>query len=41
MDSLDIELARDPDNADPNNRDLLMVRFQKFYQTRPTKEVRA
>ncbi len=25
----------------PNNRDLFMVRFQKFYQTRATKDVRA
>jgi Rieske Fe-S protein len=41
MDALDIELARDPDNADPNNHDLFMVRFQKFYQTRSTKDVRA
>jgi Rieske Fe-S protein len=41
MDSLEFQLARDPDNADPNNRDLLLVRFQKFFQTRPTKDVRA
>lgn len=41
MDSLDLQLARDPDNADPNNHDLFMVRFQKFYQTRPEKEPRA
>jgi Rieske Fe-S protein len=41
MDSLEFQLARDPDNADPDNRDLLLVRFQKFIQTRPTKDVRA
>ena len=41
MDALAIELARDPDNADPDNRDLFMVRFQKFYQTRATKDVKA
>ncbi len=41
MDSLELELARDPDNADPNNRDLFMVRFQKFYQTRSDKVPRA
>lgn len=41
MDSLELELAKDPDNADPNNRDLFMVSFQKFYQTRPEKVPRA
>jgi menaquinol-cytochrome c reductase iron-sulfur subunit len=41
MDLLEFELARDPENTDPNNRDLFMVRFQKFYQTRATKDVRA
>jgi Rieske Fe-S protein len=41
MDALDFQFAKDPENADPSNRDLLMVRFQKFYQTRPTKDVRA
>ena len=32
MDSLDFERARDPENPDPNNRNLLLVKYQNFKQ---------
>lgn len=40
MDSLDFDLARDPENPDPANRDLLLVEFQKFVNTKEEKVVR-
>ena len=32
MDALEFERARDPENPDPNNRDLLLVKYQNFVQ---------
>jgi Rieske Fe-S protein len=40
MDALAFRLAPDPENPDPSNRDLLMVEFQKFENTREEKIVR-
>ena len=32
MDSLEFETAHDPENPDPNNRNLLLVKYQNFVQ---------
>ena len=40
MDSLNFRIERDPDHPNPNNRDLLLVEYQRFVQTVPEKEVR-
>lgn len=41
MDSLRFEVARDPDNPNADNRDLLLVEFQTFTTGKPVKEVRS
>jgi menaquinol-cytochrome c reductase iron-sulfur subunit len=41
MDALEFEVAHDPDNPDPNNRDLLRVKYEVFQQGTPEKKRRA
>jgi menaquinol-cytochrome c reductase iron-sulfur subunit len=40
MDTLEFTLVRDPANPDPNNRDILLVQYLNFFQSREEKVIR-
>jgi menaquinol-cytochrome c reductase iron-sulfur subunit len=40
MDALEFDVAADPDNPDPDNRDLLLVKYEKFKQAVPENDKR-